>query len=251
MLDLTSVIGLFLGIFAVFGGGVMEGISIVALIQVTAFIIVVMGSVGAMLLTTPADTLVLGVKLTKDIFIFNLNQMEDYAKVILEYAEVARRESILALEKMIADAPHPFLQRALRCAVDGYDPDTIADVMEAEMNLTEEKETNVGKMYEAAGGYAPTIGIIGAVLGLIHVMHGLARGGSTEELGNGIGVAFVATIYGVGSANLVFIPFGGKLKTRAVYNKRLKQMMLAGVLGIVQGLNPRVIEERIKCYYAK
>lgn len=249
MVDLASTIGLLLGILCVFGGGLLEGLPLSALIQDTAFIIVIGGSIGAMLLSTPMDTLMLGVKLFKDLFIFNTGKNAEYAKVILSYAEIARRESILALEKSINDAPDPFLQKALRCAVDGYDPDTISEVMEAEIAIVEEKEMNVGKMFEAAGGYAPTIGIIGAVLGLIHVMGGLAKGGGTDELGSGIAVAFVATIYGVGSANLFFIPCGGKLKTRAAYNKRLKQMMLAGVLGIVSGLNPRVIQERIKCYY--
>ncbi|MBF0313851.1 MAG: flagellar motor protein [Oligoflexia bacterium] len=251
MLDIATVAGLVIGFVAVFGGGMIEGVHLSALMQPTAFMIVAGGTAGALLVSTPLDTVSLGAKLFKDLFLFNLNQMEELSKVILNYAEVARRESILALEKMIADAPHPFLQRALRCAVDGYDPETISDVMEAEMSITEERETNVAKMFEGAGGYAPTIGIIGAVLGLIHVMNGLARGGGTDELGSGIAVAFVATIYGLVIANLILIPFGSKLKTRAAYNKRLKQMMLAGVLGIVHGLNPRVIEERIKCYYAK
>ncbi len=249
MIDIASIVGVLLGIIAVFGGGILEGISVFSLIQVTAFLIVIGGTIGAMLVSTPMDTIKLGAKMLKDIFIFNPNQMEEYANSINQYAEMARRESILALEKVIDDAPHPFLKKALRCAVDGYDPDTIVEVMETDIHLAEEKETNAGKMYENAGGFAPTIGIIGAVLGLIHVMNGLAHGAGTNELGKGIAVAFVATIYGVGAANLVFIPFGNKLKMRASYNKKVKQMMLAGVLGIVQGSNPRVIQERIKAYY--
>ncbi|MBF0360751.1 MAG: flagellar motor protein [Oligoflexia bacterium] len=249
MLDIASIVGVVLGLLAVFGGGIAEGISIGSLIQITAFLIVMGGTVAAMLISTPMDTIQLGMKLAKDVFIFNPGQMKTLAEEVIKYSELARRESILSLEKNVNDAPHPFLQRALRCAVDGYSPDTISDVMETEIALTEEKETNAAKMFENAGGFAPTIGIIGAVLGLIVVMNGLAKGGGTDELGKGIAVAFVATIYGLLFANIFFIPFGNKLKTRAVFNKKLKQMMLAGVLGIVGGLNPRVIQERIRAYY--
>lgn len=249
MLDIASVVGLIMGILAVFGGGMAEGISIGSLIQVTAFLIVMGGSIAAMLISTPMDTLQLGMKLIRDVFVFNPSQTKLLAEEIIKYSELARRESILSLEKNVNDAPHPFLQRALRCAVDGYSPDTISDVMETEIALTEEKETNAAKMFENAGGFAPTIGIIGAVLGLIVVMNGLAKGGGTDELGKGIAVAFVATIYGLFAANIIFIPFGNKLRTRATFNKKLKQMMLAGVLGIVGGLNPRVIQERIRAYY--
>jgi chemotaxis protein MotA len=249
MMDKATVIGLILGIFAVFGGGLLEGLSMYSLLQFTAFLIVMGGTIGAMLVSTPVDTLTLGMKMIRDLFFFNPNQMQEYADSIIKYAEMARRESILSLEKAIDEVPHPFMKRCLRCAVDGYGPETISDVMETEITITEEKETNAGKMFEGAGGYAPTIGIIGAVLGLIKVMNGLAEGGSTAELGEGIAVAFVATIYGVGAANLVLIPFGGKIKMRAAYNKRMKEMMLTGVLGIVQGLNPRFIQERIRMYY--
>lgn len=250
-MDIASIIGLALGIVAVFGGALMEGLPLAAILQLTAFIIVILGSLGAMLLSTPVDTLILGSKMIKDLFIFNTNQGKALAELILAYADKARKDGLLALEDSIEEVPHPFLKKALRCALDGYDPDAIVEVMETQISIQEQKETDAGKMWEVCGGYAPTIGIIGAVLGLIVVMGGLSAGGEggTEALGSGIAVAFVATIYGVGSANLIFIPFGGKMKSRAAYNKKLRMMMLTGVLGIVQGLHPLIIQDKIKPYY--
>lgn len=248
-MDLASVIGLVGGILAVFGGGMLEGIPLKALLQINAFVIVIVGSVSAMLLSTPVSTLVLGSKMIKDLFFFNSNQAKPLADQIIAYATTARKENLLFLEKSMDSVPHPFLKRTLRCALDGLDPETLTEIMENDIAVSEEKEVAAGTMFETCGGYAPTIGIIGAVLGLIHVMKGLAEGGSTEELGNGIALAFVATVYGVGSANLVFIPFGNKLKFRAAYNRRLRHMMLTGVLGIVQGLHPLIIQEKMRAYY--
>ncbi len=247
-MDLSSVIGLVLGIGAVFGGAAMEGLPMHSILQFTAFVIVLGGSIGAMLLSTPTATLKEGLALTKELFFFDTSQAKVMAGLILQYAETARRDGIVVLEKTIEQVPDLFLRRALKCAVDGMDIEQITDIMETEIWTNEEKENNAGKMYETCGGYCPTIGIIGAVLGLIHVMHGLALGSGTEEMGSGIAVAFVATIYGVGAANLIFIPFGNKLKARAADKRKARQMILKGVLSIVQGKHPMIIQEELKSF---
>lgn len=157
-------------------------------------------------------------------------------------ANVARKEGILALEKSMGNIKNPFFASNLQKVVDGYDPNVLREMMEEKIFKTEQNNNSIGKVWETAGGFAPTVGIIGAVLGLIHVMGNLS---DSSKLGSGIAVAFVATVYGVGSANLIFIPLGNKLKKMGMGEVHEMEIIMTGILGIQAGLNPRVIEDKM------
>lgn len=236
-------IGVLLGAFAVFGGAILEGLHIQALIQPTAAIIVFGGTIGAtMLASTPAE---FSAALKGILAIFLKGGKHDYShmiKEIVDMANVARKEGILALEKNMAAITNPFLSSNLKKVVDGYDPNILREMMEEKIFKTEQMNNAVGKVWETAGGFAPTIGIIGAVLGLIHVMQNL---NDPTKLGSGIAVAFVATVYGVGSANILFIPMGNKLKKMGMDQVHEMEIIMTGILGIQAGLNPRVIEDKM------
>lgn len=236
-------IGVLLGAFAVFGGAILEGLHIQALIQPTAAIIVFGGTIGAtMLASTPAE---FSAALKGILSIFLKGGKHDSSvliKEIVDMANVARKEGILALEKQMANIHNPFLSSNLRKVVDGYDPNILREMMEEKIFKTEQTNNSVGKVWETAGGFAPTIGIIGAVLGLIHVMQNL---NDPTKLGAGIAVAFVATVYGVGSANILFIPMGNKLKKMGMDEVHEMEIIMTGILGIQAGLNPRVIEDKM------
>ena len=164
---------------------------------------------------------------------------------VIRYAQKARKEGIISLEKEVETASDPFLKRALLMAVDGVDSKTIQETLELELSQMEEHGELPAKVYESAGGYSPTIGILGAVLGLIHVMSNLSDVG---KVGEGIAVAFVATIYGVGSANIVFLPAAGKLKLKHKSEMVLREMMMHGALAIQEGQNPKLIEEKLSAF---
>jgi chemotaxis protein MotA len=164
---------------------------------------------------------------------------------IIEYATQARKQGIVSLEQHAEAVADPFLRKALNLAVDGIDLSQIRSIMELEITLVEQDGEAEAKVFESAGGYAPTIGIIGAVLGLMQVMKNLAN---IDEVGRGIAVAFVATVYGVGSANIFFLPAAGKLRSRVQEEVRRREMMLEGVLSIVEGLNPKLISTKLEAY---
>ncbi len=170
---------------------------------------------------------------------------EEYIQEIIRYAAKARKNGIISLEADIKATKDPFMQKALRFVVDGVDPKVLQGILETEIGKLDEEGEIPSKFFEAAGGFAPTIGILGAVLGLIQVMQNLS---DPSKLGEGIAVAFVATVYGVGSANLVFLPFAGKLKFRHKKDIALKTMILEGILAMQAGEHPQIIEERLKAY---
>ena len=244
-IDLASMGGLILAIGGIVGGLVMEGGKVKDIAQVTAAIIVLSGTIGAVMVTTPMRTLVGAVKKLGLIFFEPDHSPNAMIEEIIGYATKARKSGIVSLEKEADAIQEPFLRKALNLAVDGTDLDVIRKTMELEIGLYEHQAEAEAKVFEAAGGYAPTIGIIGAVLGLIQVMKNLAN---IEEVGHGIAVAFVATVYGVGTANVFFLPAGNKIKARmhAVIQKR--ELMLEGVAGIVEGLNPKLIRSRLEAY---
>ncbi len=246
-MDVASIIGLFLGIAAVVGGALMEGLHLGSITQPTAALIVLGGTIGATVLSFPLKTLLGSLDSLKRILLEpNINKAALIADIV-SYAIKARKDGLLSLEGKIAAAPDQFLKKALSLAVDGTDPKILRDTMETELDLLEERGELDAKVFEAAGGFAPTIGIIGAVLGLIHVMENLS---DPSKLGSGIAVAFVATVYGVGSANLIFLPFATKLKVKHRQVVVIREMMLEGVLGILEGVNPKIIEEKLKGYLA-
>jgi chemotaxis protein MotA len=244
-MDKATLIGLVMGIGAVLGGQILEGGSLHSIMQFTAAVIVFGGTFGAVFLSYPYEN-VLGA--FKDIRIIIKEPVRDPAEIISQltkYANKARKEGILSLEKEIKNIQEPFLSKALTMAVDGVEPNTIREAMETELEYLDEHGKVNSKVFKSAGGYAPTIGILGAVLGLIHVMENL---NDPSKLGAGIAVAFVATVYGVGSANLLFLPIATKMEMRHRHNMILKEMMLEGVVSVSTGENPRLIEEKLNSF---
>ncbi len=244
-MDKATLIGLVLGIGAVLGGQLLEGGNLRSIMQVTAAVIVFGGTFGAVFLSYPFKIVIGALKGIKDIIQEPPHDPSEIIKQITAYANKARKEGILSLEKEIKNVGDPFLGKALTMAVDGVEPHIIREAMENELQYLDEHGKMNSKVFKAAGGYAPTIGILGAVLGLIAVMENL---NDPSKLGSGIAVAFVATVYGVGSANLLFLPIATKLEMRHRHHMILKEMMLEGVVAVSTGENPRLIEEKLNAF---
>ncbi len=244
-MDITTIGGIAAAIGLILLGQLLEGGHVGSILQATAALIVFGGTLGAVAVTFPLKDFMRGVKMTKLAFLNPKNDIEDLVKQIVELAGVARRDGVLALEQRLPSIQDEFLRRAVGFIVDGVDSTVTRDALETEIFHHFEQDTMGAKVYEAAGGYAPTIGIIGAVLGLIHVMENL---NDPSKLGGGIAVAFVATVYGVGSANIMFLPIASKLKRKIALQKERRTLIAEGVLSIQAGLNPRVLEEKIRAY---
>jgi chemotaxis protein MotA len=244
-MDITTLGGILLAIGCILGGQALEGGHAGSLMQLTAGIIVVGGTIGAVAVAFPMTDFVKGMKM------FGLalkNKKIDLAGLIaqlIELAGVARRDGVLALEQRLQSIEDPFLKRSVGYLVDGVDAAVARDALETEIQAEFEENALAAKVWESAGGFAPTVGILGAVLGLIHVMENLS---DPSKLGPGIAVAFVATVYGVGLANLLFLPVASKLKRKLTLEKERKTLIAEGVLSIQAGLNPRVLEEKLKAY---
>lgn len=247
-MDKVSVFGLLLGIAAILLGQFLEGGHIASLLQPTAFIIVIGGTLGAVMLQSPLPVFLDGVRMLRWVILPPVGSSETLINETAEWGQLARREGLLALESRIGNVNDPFLQRGLKLIVDGVEPEHLRELMEVEIDAQEFRLKLGARVWEAAGGYSPTIGILGAVLGLIHVMENLA---DPSMLGAGIAVAFVATIYGVGFANLIFLPISKKLLTHIGSMTRQREMLLDGLVGIANGDNPRIIESRMRSYIAE
>jgi chemotaxis protein MotA len=243
--DITSLIGVLLGLAAVFGGAMLEGLPISSIVQPTAFIIVFGGLLGAVLLQSTMEDLINALKGVPTIFLGVKEKPAEVAQMLVGLALKARKEGILALQNDILHIEDPFLKKGLELMTDGTDPQLLRDLLETELGFYEEEINHASKVWEGAGGFAPTVGIIGAVLGLIHVMQNL---NDPSKLGGGIAVAFVATVYGVGAANLLFIPMGGKLKGKRRTTIMTRAMMIEGILSIQAGESPNFIEEKLKVF---
>jgi chemotaxis protein MotA len=247
-MDLATILGLLLAFGAILGGQALEGGKVGSIIQGTAAIIVIGGTFGACLVMFPLPVFISSFKSVGKAFFAPKVNHKDIIAEIIRYANKARRQGIISLEAETENASDPFLRKALNMAVDGIEPKTLRETMEMEMtNMEEEGELPI-KFWEAAGGYSPTIGIIGAVLGLIHVMENLA---DPSKLGGGIAVAFVATVYGVSLANVVYLPIAGKLKLRHRTEMVAKEIILSGVISILEGENPRLIEDKLKSFLSQ
>ena len=247
-MDLVTVVGLLVGIGAIAGGMVLEGGHLGSILQLTAAIIVFGGTMGAVLVSTTREDLGTAFSLFRLAFREEKAVDVDFvAQELIESAQLARKDSILALERRINNFSFPFMRTVFRFVIDGVDQTVMRDIFESQILMEEENLMAGAKVFSDAGGYAPTIGIIGAVLGLIHVMAHLS---DTTKLGQGIAVAFVATIYGVGSANLVFLPIASKIKRKVRQQVDAKIMVLEGAVGILNGLNPYVIEEKVRSFRA-
>ncbi|MDR3055310.1 MAG: flagellar motor protein [Zoogloeaceae bacterium] len=244
-MDKISILGLLMGLVAIIGGQVLEGGDISSLFQPTALLIVLGGTLGAVMLQSPYATFVRGVRMLRWVWVPPPVDHLQLIRQISGWSQLSRREGLLALENIMGQARDDFARKGLQLLVDGAEPDRLREVLEVDIN-TYERELRMGaRIWESAGGYSPTIGILGAVLGLIHVMENLS---DPSKLGAGIAVAFVATIYGVGLANLVFLPMSNKIKA---YIGRLvvrREMIVDGLVGIANGDNPRIIESRLQGY---
>ncbi len=243
--DVASLGGLALALGGILGGLVLEGGTIAEVMQPTAAMIVFGGTIGAVLVSSPLRVALGAVRQLLSVFFERQQQPQAVIEEIIGYATKARKNGIVSLEQEAEAIADPFLRKALNLAVDGTDMQEIRKMMELEIGLEEHHAEAEAKVFEQAGGYAPTIGIIGAVMGLIQVMKHLAN---IEEVGKGIAVAFVATIYGVGSANIFFIPAANKIRARAHAALQIKELMLEGVAGIVEGLNPKLIRSKLEAY---
>lgn len=234
-----------MGFGAVFGGAALEGVHMKALIQPTAAMIVLGGTFGATFISFPLPAIIKAFKDVKIAFLPNKVDHEGVVKDIINYATKARRNGLISLEQEAQAVRDPFVKKGISLVVDGIDPQKLRETLEADIMAYEDHTKHSIEFYESAGGYAPTIGIIGAVLGLIHVMGNLS---DTSKLGGGIAVAFVATIYGLMVANIICIPISSKLKIRMKEEILRRVMILEGLIAIQNGENPHFIEQKLKAF---
>lgn len=244
-MDKISLAGIAIGMLAIIGGQVLEGGHVGSLVQPTALLIVLGGTLGAVLLQSPFHIFKRGMKMAKWVWVPPVIEQKRMIDQILNWSQQSRREGLLALENQIPGIKDEFTRQGLQLLVDGADPERIRELMEVQIGTFEDEWRQSAKIWESAGGYSPTIGILGAVMGLIHVMENLS---DPTKLGAGIAVAFVATIYGVGLANLVYLPIAGKLKYYIMRMVASREMLVDGLVGIALGDNPRIIEGRLKGY---
>ena len=243
--DLATIGGLVVAFGGILGGLLLEGGKVKDVAQITAALIVFGGTLGAVMVTTPFPVLARAAGKLSHVFVERVQHPQEAIELIINFAAKARKHGIVSLEQDAENVPDPFLRKALGLAVDGTDLDVLRGMMELEISMEEHRAEAEAKVYESAGGYAPTVGIIGAVLGLIQVMKHLEN---IDEVGRGIAVAFVATVYGVGSANLFFLPAANKLLSRLRRAGQVNELMLQGVMAIVEGLNPKLIRVKLEAY---
>ena len=237
--------GIFIALAAAVAGIAATGVKLSYFLQPTGALIVLGGTLGAVMVQFPLSTVVQAFKGLAQVF---FDQSEDSSRLVetlVKFAHRARKNGIVSLDGELSTIEDPFLRKALMLAVDGIEPEELRKMMELELDNQQEHSEKVAQVFESAGGFAPTIGIIGAVLGLIQVMQHLSN---IDEVGKGIAVAFVATLYGVGSANLLFLPFSGKLKIKGREEQVLREMTLEGVISILEGMNPRMLETKLLGY---
>jgi len=246
-MDIISLIGIVLGLSAIVVGQILEGGHLGSLLQLTAFMIVIGGTLGAVMLQHTLRVFLDGLAMLKWIVRPPEALPQDILGTLLDWSHLARRGGLLALEPLIEQQTDLFQRRGLQMMVDGAEPEVLRDTLESELQGFEQHHLDAARVWQAAGGYSPTIGIIGAVMGLIHVMENLS---DPSKLGAGIAVAFVATIYGVGSANLLFLPAASKLRYHVSRLVRMKEMYIEGIVAIANGENPRMIEAKLQGYLA-
>lgn len=241
-MDKSSLSGIVLALGGIIAGLLLEGGNFRQILQPTAAMIVFGGTIGAVMLQFPMPVVRSAFRRLGSVFFNREHSPEEIIRRLVKYAQKARRQGIVSLDAELSEIDDPFLKKSLMLAVDGTEPDELRKIMELELNNQAEYEEQVPQVFESAGGFAPTIGIIGAVLGLIQVMQHLDK---IDEVGRGIAVAFVATIYGVGSANLLYLPISGKMKIRIRQEQIAREMTLEGVASILEGMNPHMLETKL------
>lgn len=244
-MDLVSIFGILLAFTAIIGGQILEGGHVNSLLQLTAFIIVLGGTTGAIMLQSSPKIFFEGMRLATWVILPPKAVPQLLIEQVMNWSSLARKGGLLALEPQLDDIQDAFTKKGLQMLVDGAEPEKIRVALDVEISTYEKHHLDASKVWQAAGGYAPTIGILGAVLGLIHVMENLS---DPSKLGSGIAVAFVATIYGVGSANLFFLPMFGKLKYLVEQEVVMREMLIEGLVSIANGENPRAIETKLQGY---
>lgn len=241
--DALSVTGIMVAVVAVLLGQHLEGGQLATLVNGPALLIVVGGSIGATMLQSPMPVFVRAIKMLRWIFQPPSMRPETMVKDIVNWARLARREGLLGLENVVDSIRDDYARKGLQLVIDGNEPDIIRETLELDCLARERRDMSAAKVLDGMGGYAPTLGILGAVMGLIQVMNNLA---DPSMLGEGIAVAFVATVYGVGLANLVFIPIATKLKALVRAESNLQELVAVGIIAIAEGESPRVVEARLQ-----
>jgi chemotaxis protein MotA len=244
-MDITSIIGILAGLAALVGGFFWEGGSLSGLLQLNAALIVFGGTIAAVLISFPASKLRVLPAALRMAFGRSAVNNEEKAEEIIEMAAITRRSGVLALEKKAEAHPDPFTREGLQLMIDGTDPDQVRQILELEMDALEAKHDNYAKIFESAGGYAPTMGIIGTVMGLIHVLGSLT---DPSSLGPSIAVAFTATLYGVASANLIFLPIASKIKSRSQEQLHGMEMLLVGILALRNGDHQQLVRKKMNSF---
>jgi chemotaxis protein MotA len=241
-MDKSSILGVLLAIAGIVAGLLMEGGNLGQVLQPTAAMIVFGGTLGAVLLQFPLPTVLAACRSLVHVFAAPRKQSNELIEQLVAYANKARRQGVVSLDSDLESISDPFLKQSVMLAVDGTEPSELRKIMRASLDSMSDGEERLPAVFESAGGFSPTIGILGAVLGLIQVMQHLDN---IQEVGKGIAVAFVATIYGVGAANLFFLPFAGKIRIRLHADQQRREMMLEGVISILEGMNPRMLEQKL------
>jgi len=242
LMDIASLIGIFIGIFTIFGAFCLESGSLSLIFQFSAALVVIGGTLGAIFLNFPMENILNAFKDTKKVFYNEKENCQEILDQIIVLANVARQGGMLALQEIVTSIDNEFLRRGTQLTIDITNPELLHEILLKEISLDEEEGILNARIFEAMGGFAPTFGIIGAVLGLIQVMSNLK---DPTHLGQGIALSFVATFYGVGLANMIFLPIAGKLKMRLREEIVLKEMIVQGLISIHFGENPPWIEEKL------
>ncbi|WP_435628373.1 flagellar motor protein [Candidatus Ferrigenium straubiae] len=244
-MDKLTLLGLVVGVTGIMTGQILEGGSLSIMFQGAAFLIVFGGTLGAVLVQCPARIFVMAVRMGRWAFVPPVLHGRELVRQLTEWSALARKEGILALESQASAVEDPFLKRGAQLLVDGNSAEKIREVLDVDIHTWEQSRWQAARVWESAAGYSPTIGIIGAILGLMHVMQNLSE---PSKLGSGIAVAFVATIYGVAFANLLFLPVANKLKSIIMHQAEMREMIVDGLTGIANGDSPRLIETRLQGY---
>ena len=244
-MDKSSIGGVILAVAGIVAGLLIEGGHISQILQPTAALIVFGGTMGAVLLQFPLNTVIAAFRSLGHVFAAPRKHNDQLIRLLVSFANKARRNGVVSLDSDLQAIQDPFLRQSLMLAVDGTEPSELRRIMRVSLDSTCESQERLPAVFESAGGFSPTIGILGAVLGLIQVMQHLDN---IQEVGRGIAVAFVATIYGVGIANLFFLPFAGKMRIRIRDEQQCREIMLEGVISILEGMNPRMLEVKLASF---
>ena len=241
-MDKASIGGVLLAVAGISAGLLLEGGNLGQILQPTAALIVGGGTLGAVLLQYPLTTVLAAFRRMTHVFVEPRKHDDPLVRILVDFANKARKNGVVSLDADLKTIQDPFLKQAVMLAVDGTEPAELRKIMHVSLDSTSEIEDHLPAVFDSAGGFSPTIGILGAVLGLIQVMQHLDN---IQEVGHGIAVAFVATIYGVGSANLLFLPFAGKMRIQLREDHRRREMMIEGIISIIEGMNPRMLEVKL------